>query len=502
MRALLDTNIVIHRENTKPTNYAIGELFHWLDVLKYDKVIHPYTISELRKYMNDDMQRLYDAKLPAYIQMKTVGVQTEEFSKLLAGTAKTKNDLIDNQLLFELYCNKVDILITEDRGMNAKAKCLGLEDRVFTIDSFICKMTAENPELIEYKFLRVKKEYFGNIDVNNPFFDTFKKDYPGFNDWFQRKCDEEAYVCENDKGGILGFLYLKTEDEKENYNDICPLFKPAKRLKIGTFKVETSGFRLGERFIKIIFDNAIERNVSEIYVTLFKNRPELERLYRLLIKWGFFEYGIKKSGENEETVLVKKLGVYYKNKSPKYNFPNLNYESNKFFLPIEAKYHTPLLPDSQLKTENEVDFLGDQPQKYALEKVYISFSYVRNMKPGDFVVIYRKGEKEGRKAYESVVSTIGVIDSYRDKFNNKEDFLKYCQNRTVFTKEELESFWNKKKDQLLVIKFIYVKSLTKRLTLKCLWENNIVPEQKGPRPFDKISDNNFRLILNKSNTNI
>ena len=30
MRALLDTNIIIHRENKRVSNYSIGHLFRWL----------------------------------------------------------------------------------------------------------------------------------------------------------------------------------------------------------------------------------------------------------------------------------------------------------------------------------------------------------------------------------------------------------------------------------------------------------------------------------------
>ena len=59
----------------------------------------------------------------------------------------------------------------------------------------------------------------------------------------------------------------------ENYSDITPVFQPKKRLKVRTFKVVATGFRLGERFIKIILDNAIERNVDEVYVSLFEDRP-------------------------------------------------------------------------------------------------------------------------------------------------------------------------------------------------------------------------------------
>lgn len=126
MRALLDTNIVIHRENIKATNLSIGQLFHWLDVLHYEKLIHPYTVDELRKYSNKQIQRLYDAKLAAYTQMKSVAIQTPDFVNLLNDTPKTDNDSIDNQLLFELYCGRTDILITEDRKMRIKAQRLGL----------------------------------------------------------------------------------------------------------------------------------------------------------------------------------------------------------------------------------------------------------------------------------------------------------------------------------------------------------------------------------------
>jgi hypothetical protein len=38
--------------------------------------------------------------------------------------------------------------------------------------------------------------------------------------------------------------------------DITPIFEMKRRLKIGTFKVNSTGFRLGERFLKIIFDTA------------------------------------------------------------------------------------------------------------------------------------------------------------------------------------------------------------------------------------------------------
>lgn len=284
MRALLDTNIIIHRESLQATNYSIGRLYYWLDKLHYEKLIHPYSVSELRKANNAAQQLIYDARLSAYTQMKCVAPQTSDFVALLSGASHSDNDLIDNQLLYEVYCGRADILITEDRKMRNKAEKIGIADRVYSINAFIQKVSAENPELIEYKALAIRKELFGNIDIKNHFFDSFRPDYDGFDRWFASKCDEEAYICRTDKDDILGFLYLKTEDESENYADIFPAFCPKRRLKVGTFKVEASGFRLGERFIKIIFDNAIERRIDEIYVTLLKDRPELTALYDLLLR--------------------------------------------------------------------------------------------------------------------------------------------------------------------------------------------------------------------------
>lgn len=237
MKALLDTNIIIHRENLQATNYSIGLLFKWLDKLHYEKLVHPYSLQELRKANNSTQQEIYNARLAAYTEMKSIAPQSRAFLDLLADTPKTDNDRIDNQLLCEVYSGRVDILITEDRKMRNKAERLGLTDKVFSINGFISKCNDDNPALIEYKALAVKTETIGNIDVSDTFFDSFRPDYEDFEAWFAKKCNEDAYVCRSDDDRILGFLYLKTEDETENYSDITPPFTAKRRLKVGTLRL-------------------------------------------------------------------------------------------------------------------------------------------------------------------------------------------------------------------------------------------------------------------------
>ncbi|MBN2876840.1 MAG: hypothetical protein JXL85_04220, partial [Bacilli bacterium] len=128
----------------------------------------------------------------------------------------------------------------------------------------------------------VRKEHFGNLNIADPFFDSFKEDYAGFEKWFNKKADDIAYVCTSETGGMLAFLYVKVEGADENYSDIEPQLAQKRRLKIGTFKVVANGYKLGERFLKIIFDNAIKFSVNEIYVTIFDKTDNQKRLIYLL----------------------------------------------------------------------------------------------------------------------------------------------------------------------------------------------------------------------------
>ena len=294
MKALLDTNIIIHREAGKIVQQDIGILFRWLDRAKYTKCIHPVTIQEIKKNSNKDTVEAFMTKLDSYEQIQIpsqLQVQVREISDKVDINENDRNDTI---LLNEVFVERVDILITEDKKIHQKAEKLGIADKVYKIDSFLEKIFSEHPDLVDYKVLNVQKKQFGYINLNDNFFDSLKEDYNGFDKWFIKKSDDLAYVTTNKANGlILSFLYLKVENKEENYTDIIPTFAPKKRLKIGTFKVINNGFRLGERFLKIIFDNALVNKVDEIYVTIFDHRDEQKRLIDLMEQWGFILWGMK-----------------------------------------------------------------------------------------------------------------------------------------------------------------------------------------------------------------
>ena len=498
MRVLLDTNIIIHREASTVVKEEIGVLFNWLDRLHHAKCVHPLTIAEIRKHKDRKVVATFDIKLKNYVDLKTEAPESAEIQKLRQND-RNENDTNDTSLVKEVFAKRVDCLITEDRRIHEKARLLAIENRVFTIDDFLEKVTAENPELAGYKVLAVKKSYFGKINLKDAFFDSFKRDYVGFADWFNRKADEIAYICKSEKEELLAFLYVKPEDERESYADITPAFVPKRRLKIGTFKVAMNGYRLGERFLKIIFDNAIKLAVDEIYVTIFNKDTDQERLIELLGDWGFHQHGVKRSSSGEELVLVRNFKPVADAAHPVATYPYISKRQRKFIVPIYPEYHTELLPDSILRTEAPDNYIHNRPYRNAIRKVYISRSRRKDLAPGDIVIFYRTASG-GSAHHTSVATTIGIVESVVTPVASLEEFIMLCRKRSVFTDEELKKHWDYwPKLRPFVVNFLFVHSFPKRPNLALLKQENIITE--APRGFEEISDAAFSKLIDISNAN-
>lgn len=500
MRVLLDTNIIIYREGHRASKADVGHLFRWLDNLGIEKCIHSHTLQELSKFQNRVLSDAMSIKVDSYSCLKTNAPIHPEVARLCIDKDVDQNDLIDSELINEVYQDRVDFLITEDRKMHRKAATLGIKSKLFTIDSFLEKVVAENPELPEYKVLSVRKEYFGNINLSDPFFDSFKSDYSEFERWFNRKSDNIAYVCFSASGAILAFLYLKVEGVDEAYSDISPVMPPKKRLKIGTFKVSLNGYKLGERFLKIIFDNALVFNVEEIYLTIFNNTIEQERLSLMLVDWGFNVFGEKHTPNGREVVYSRQLSAKGFNAAPRVYYPYLNGNARKFICPIYPQYHTELFPDSILNNESPSDFVENKPSRNALAKVYISRSIERGLKKGDIIVFYRTAAQGSPAYYSSVATTLAVVERVIDNFVEFADFRDACRKRTVFSDEELLKHWDwNKRNRPFIVNFLYAYSLPKRPNLKALKDNNIIID--APRGFEQISNQAFTELMRISNAN-
>lgn len=344
---------------------------------------------------------------------------------------------------------------------------------------------------IEYKL-------FGDINLQDTFFDSLRQDYQGFDSWYNKKASqgEKAYIL-YEENELVCFLYLKEENPIDNI-DITPPLDPTKAwIKVGTFKVVPHKTKLGERLIKRMFDFAISKNIFNLYLTTF---PKQEPLINLLTHYGFEQYGKK----GDELVLVKNIATNLNEmkKDICLDYPSINTKNiSKYILGIYPQYHTGMFSDSILKTEN-FNILQDSSEANGIHKVYIAkIQGIENLKKGDLIIIYRtKDEKASNANYSSVATSLCVVEEYRHISSfTEEEFIEYCKPHNIFTEAQLKQYY-KARQFPKIIKMTYNVSFKKRVILDTL--RGIVKRESEPYwGFVSLNDDEFQQILKAGEVN-
>lgn len=339
---------------------------------------------------------------------------------------------------------------------------------------------------------------FADINLNDPFFDSLKKDYTEFEIWFQKKANDNALAYVSLENHLLqGFLYIKEEDGK--LIDINPQISLGKCLKIGTFKINPHGTRLGERFIKKIFDAALEVGLTKIYVTVF---PKHAALIYLFEKYNFKQIGTKTTDNGVEMVLLKDMNVVENNLN--LDYPRFKIIDNKkYLLSVYPTFHTRLFPDSKLINESDsYSVIKDVSHTNSIYKIYICFMDVSKLKRGDLITIYRTSDNLGPARYRSVATSLCVVDELksRESFKSLSEFLQYCTEYSVFTEEELKSYYNRPFGKVFVIRMTYNSAFKKRITRGSLIDELGLSEEQY-WGFMELADDQFNNIIVKGEVN-
>ncbi len=339
----------------------------------------------------------------------------------------------------------------------------------------------------------IKKKLFSDINDLDIFFDSLKADYEEFNDWFlgKAKVNSEAFVIES-KTGLEAFLYLK--EEYESLDDISPILPLKRRLKVGTLKINPHGTKLGERFIKKIFDTAINLGIQEIYITIF---PKHKTLIELVLRYGFIHMAKKSTQNGVENVYLRSLNLFHQNIL--LDYPLISLRSSKFILAIYPQFHTRLFPDSKLQHEKH-NKIEDTSHTNSIHKIYICFMDVSMLKEGDLILIYRTSDGKGPAEYRSVATAVCVVEELysKEEFANKQDFIDYCKKYSVFEESELSKWYNY--SRVFVIKMTYNFSLEKRVTRNILI-NKIGLNRDNYWGFFQLTNQQFNDILNIGGVN-
>lgn len=335
----------------------------------------------------------------------------------------------------------------------------------------------------------IEHKTFAEIDLHDSFFQSLREDYPGFDDWFKKKSNQSAFVqYENQK--LVGFLYLKIEEQI--VDDVMPSIVANKILKIGTFKIEAHGTKMGEQFIKVITDYAISENVDVSYLTIYEKHSSLIELVQ---QFGFEQYGVKGEGIFRENVYLKKMNRIIGDINK--DFPLINVcTAKKYLLGIYPKYHSIMFPDSILITEDR-NIITDVSYTNSIHKIYVcTMDQVEELKYGDIVVLYRTAEERKSAEYSAVATSICVVEDVKkqNEFEFFDDFYKYACKYSVFDRQDLLYWYNR--GGCKAIKMTYNAAMKKRIVRHDLIEE-IGLKRNQYWGFFELSDEQFQKIVQK-----
>lgn len=484
-KILLDTNMMIYLLDDHILDEKISKLTKILyDSDKYVIAIHPNTIVEARKIKDQNKKDIFISKLRVYKIIENPPRATEDFNKQLG--FKNKNDLIDNEMLYAVERNCVSFFITNDKELLKKAEILNLNDRVLSIDEAINKFKQEEKVVVETPVF-IKKEFLYNMDLNDDFFTTLRFDYKGFDNWFIKKQrnEEMAYVTMTKDNKVTSFLMLKEEDENEDYSTFEKPFSPAKRIKVSTFKVSDTGKKIGECFIKIMVNEAIQKNVDEIYVTTFEKQ---ESLIYLLKQYGFSLFTHKNTQKSDDK--IEREAIYVKNIKDKSQYPYVQIKDQGIFIfPVIPKYHKLLFEDAEGSYQISIDDTqGKNTSANAIKKAFISNAKRKNIKPEDIVLFYASHNKKA-------ITTLGIVETTWNEFESQEEIFNIVRKRTAYDKEELKLVTHL---DSLVIMFKHYITFKNPITYDYLYNNGIVKGYiQGPISIEK---EDLEKIIEESQT--
>lgn len=482
---LLDINILKYQDGGKELSHDIQNISRLLlDSEEFKICIHPLSIIELRKCKDTQKLNAILSKVDMYNKLEKPPKITKDFE--LKCDHKSKNhDLIDNTLLYTVYKNRVSYLITNNEKILKKANKLELSNKVLTIAEAIKMLSHVEKSILIKNPPIVNEEYLYNIDTNDSFFCSLRNDYAGFDEWFIKKKynHEKARVTYKENGKIGAFLMMKIEGESESYIDFDIPFNKAKRIKISTFKVEDNGKSIGEAFIKIVFDFALDNNINEIYVTIFDKH---DRLIDLFMEYGFKFYTYKNTLRNNGS--KEKEGVYLKIiETDKTNYPIIRLNDQSIYiLSIQDEFANMLFPDLfDIHQVSIADLEGVSTYSNVIKKVYISKSKISSMKKDDILVFYISQIKKS-------ISCVCVIDDVfkANEIESFEVFQKIVKRRTVYDDIYLKEAY---RNGYLIILFKYYVNLPLHISLETAKNENIL--KAAPQSIQALNRDSFKKIV-------
>lgn len=489
MKVLFDTNILIALETPgEILPESLAEMVRLARGLKYEICVHPAQVEDLKRDKDETRREVQLSRLRQYPELDDPPVPTKAGLQALGWSEANDNDRIDNLLLFAIKRSAISFLVTEDRGIHAKAKRAGIAERVHDAEDFLAYLREQNraKQLVPTECVNVETVSVSHLDSGDALFDSLRADYEGFDGWFA-KCAEEgrkAWIVRD--GGGTGALCIFKEEKDERIG-ADGAFLAGRSLKLCTFKVVDLGKKLGERLLHVALLYAWRNGFHHVY--LHTRADEQPHLVRLLGDFGFENRG-RHATSAEDDVYVKMMrpngDELLQNRDEFLNFairfyPNVRYEKpvRKYLIPIKPEFHDRLFPDARQQQDL---FFKSGSESNAIRKAYLCKSKLKTLDVGDLLFFYQS-------APEKSVRCVGIVE-LAERSADSNEIISLVSKRTVYSEREIRDMTTN--EPVLVILFRFVRSFEPPISLNQLRAKGATGNFQSIR---KLPDNAFAELF-------
>jgi hypothetical protein len=173
MRVLVDTNVFIPLEDTSPLlNRAVADFARLTSKFGWQVLVHPASGEDLSHDKQADRRVSVLSRLAKYERVPHPPEPPADFLEKL-GNPTVINDICDARILYAVAANAVGMLVTEDRGIHAKAKRVGIDKRVYFVTQAVQLIEQLHGEKKSTP-PAVKQLPMHTVDLKETFFDSLR----------------------------------------------------------------------------------------------------------------------------------------------------------------------------------------------------------------------------------------------------------------------------------------------------------------------------------------
>ena len=469
MTALFDTNVIIEIEGPNralPT--VVSDLVRISHEVECKIIVHPAQIDDLKHDKDERRRAIQLSRIKQYPMLERPPVPSDNDLSILGWSQNNEHDRIDNLLLFAVKRSAVRFLVTEDRRMHAKARSAGIGERVFFVEDFLSYLRSQAPSVLcPTSCVAVETKYLYELDVTNPFFDSLRHGYAGFDDWYARSAEARRQCWVLQDGSNIRAICIYKEERNEPVTDDGKILS-GKVLKLCTFKVADRGRKLGERLLFVAFRAAVQDRFD--YVYLHVRDEGQDRLLDLLVDFGFWQFGdykgdvvyvkdMRRVAIPDEANLADRLAYDIS------FYPNVVDVASvgKYLVPIRPIFHDRLFPDLNLQQDLFAAYDGLCSEANAIKKAYLCGSRIKAMQMGDLLFFYCSQTRKSVQCFGFVESVLRSRDA--------EELAAYVSKRTVFTRGEIDEMV--RHGEVIAILFRLVKYFKRAVPLNAMVNDRI-----------------------------